>query len=113
MKPGRLLLACQGQLRLASSGHVIGIDMDAVLNIGAARGFDLAVLRNCYRPRRLVWSRRCLAIEFGRWALIRPPHMSADCSLPAISEHMPHPESDPEPSSSRSNQEAWPNRPAR
>ena len=26
-----VLLACQGQLRLAPSGHVIGIDMDAAL----------------------------------------------------------------------------------
>ena len=39
-----VLLACQGQLRLAPSGHVIGIDMDAALKIGAARGADLAVL---------------------------------------------------------------------
>jgi hypothetical protein len=39
-----VLLACQGQLRLAPSGHVIGIDMDAALRIGAARGSDLAVL---------------------------------------------------------------------
>ena len=39
-----VLIACQGQLRLAPSGHVIGIDMDAALNIGAARGSDLAVL---------------------------------------------------------------------
>jgi hypothetical protein len=39
-----VLLACQGQLRLAPSGHVIGIDMDAALMIGIARGFDLAVL---------------------------------------------------------------------
>jgi hypothetical protein len=38
------LLACQGQMRLAPSGHVIGIDMDAVLKIGAARGVDLAAL---------------------------------------------------------------------
>jgi hypothetical protein len=37
-------LACQGQLRLAPSGHVIGIDMDAALGIAAARGLDLAVL---------------------------------------------------------------------
>jgi hypothetical protein len=29
-----VLLACQGQLRLAPSGHVIGIDMDAALRIG-------------------------------------------------------------------------------
>ena len=39
-----VLLACQGQLRLAPSGHVIGIDMNAALRIGAARGCDLAVL---------------------------------------------------------------------
>jgi hypothetical protein len=37
-----VLLACQGQLRLAPSGHVVGIDIDTVLTIGAAR--DLAVL---------------------------------------------------------------------
>jgi hypothetical protein len=40
----KVLLACQGQLRLAPSGHVIGIDMNAALGIGAARGHDLAVL---------------------------------------------------------------------
>ena len=39
-----VLLACQGQIRPAPSGHIIGIDMDAALRIGAARGSDLAVL---------------------------------------------------------------------
>ena len=39
-----VLLACQGQLRLAPSGHVIGIDMSAALRLGAARGCNLAVL---------------------------------------------------------------------
>jgi hypothetical protein len=39
-----VLLACQGQLRLAPSGQMIGIDMNAALKIGAARGSDLAVL---------------------------------------------------------------------
>jgi hypothetical protein len=39
-----VLLDCQGQIRLTPSGHVIGIDMDAALKIGAARGTDLAVL---------------------------------------------------------------------
>ena len=39
-----VLLACQGQLRLAPSGHVVGIDMDAALRVGAARGYDLAAL---------------------------------------------------------------------
>jgi hypothetical protein len=39
-----VLLACQGQLRLAPSGHVVGLDMDAGLRIGATRGHDLGVL---------------------------------------------------------------------
>jgi hypothetical protein len=39
-----VLLACQGQLRLAPSGHVVGIDMNAALKLGAARGSNLAVL---------------------------------------------------------------------
>ena len=34
-----VLLACQGQLRLAPSGHVIGIDMDARSGSRAARGY--------------------------------------------------------------------------
>jgi hypothetical protein len=39
-----VLLACQRQLRLAPSGHVVGIDMDAALGVVAARGYDLAVV---------------------------------------------------------------------
>ena len=39
-----VLLACQGQLRLAPSGHVIGIDMQAALQLASAREYDLAVL---------------------------------------------------------------------
>ena len=39
-----MLLACQGQLRLAPSGYVIGIDMHSALKVAAARGCDLAVL---------------------------------------------------------------------
>jgi hypothetical protein len=39
-----VLLACQGQLRLAPGGHIVGLDMDAALKIGAARGCDLEVL---------------------------------------------------------------------
>jgi hypothetical protein len=38
-----VLLACQGQLRLATSGHVVGIEMAAALEIAAARRCDLAV----------------------------------------------------------------------
>jgi hypothetical protein len=39
-----VLLACQGQLRLAPSGHVIGIDIEAAFQLAAARDYDLAVL---------------------------------------------------------------------
>ena len=39
-----VLHACQGQVRLAPSGNVIGIDMDAALWMASARGHDLAVL---------------------------------------------------------------------
>jgi hypothetical protein len=39
-----IMLACQGQLRLAPSGRVVGIDMSAALKIGVARGHDLTVL---------------------------------------------------------------------
>jgi hypothetical protein len=39
-----VLLACQGQLRLAPSGHAVGIDMDAAVTLAAARRYDLAVL---------------------------------------------------------------------
>jgi hypothetical protein len=39
-----VLLACQGQLRLAPSGHVIGIDMDVALSLASAGGYDLLVL---------------------------------------------------------------------
>ena len=39
-----VLLACQGQVRLAPSGHVIGINIQAALQLAAARGYGLAVL---------------------------------------------------------------------
>ena len=39
-----VLLACQGQLLLAPSGHVIGIHMNAALSLATARGYDLAAL---------------------------------------------------------------------
>ena len=39
-----VLLACQGQLRLAPSGYVVGINMHAALRLAAARGCDLAAL---------------------------------------------------------------------
>jgi hypothetical protein len=39
-----VLLACQGQLRLAPSGHVVGIDLGTALRLGVARGCDHAAL---------------------------------------------------------------------
>jgi hypothetical protein len=39
-----VVLACQGQLQFAPSGHVTGIDVDAALRLAGARGYDLAVL---------------------------------------------------------------------
>jgi len=37
-------MACLGQLRLAPSGHVIGIDMSAVMKVAEVRGCDLNVV---------------------------------------------------------------------
>jgi hypothetical protein len=39
-----VLLACQGQLRLAPSGHVIGTDLHTALELAAARGCNLGAL---------------------------------------------------------------------
>tara|TARA_B100000674_G_scaffold179443_1_gene145367 strand:+ start:1994 stop:2176 length:183 start_codon:yes stop_codon:yes gene_type:complete len=39
-----VLQACLGQLRLAASGHVLGIDLGVALNIAEARGHDLAIV---------------------------------------------------------------------
>jgi hypothetical protein len=38
-----VLIACQGQLRLAPSGRVVGTDIGAALWMAAARSYDLAV----------------------------------------------------------------------
>jgi hypothetical protein len=53
-----VLLACQGQLRVAPSGQVIGIDIDAAL--GAARGHDLAVLSELLPAAEAGLVRRCV-----------------------------------------------------
>jgi hypothetical protein len=39
-----VLLACQGQVRLAPSGHIAGIEMHAALSVASAREQDLTVL---------------------------------------------------------------------
>jgi hypothetical protein len=74
-----VLLACQGQLRFAPSGHVIGIDMDATLTLAKARGYDLGVLSELLPVPGLVWSRRCVTIEFGMMGLDQAP----ECPLTA------------------------------
>ena len=60
-----VLLACQGQVRLAPSGHVIGIAMDAALRIAAARGRDLAVLSELLPPAEAGLI-EALSIDRGR-----------------------------------------------
>jgi hypothetical protein len=39
-----VLLDCQGQVRLAPTGQVVGIDMAAALEVAAARGHNVAML---------------------------------------------------------------------
>ncbi len=37
-------MACLGQLRLAPSGHVLGIDMTAAIKTAEVRGFEAGVV---------------------------------------------------------------------
>ena len=39
-----VLMACLGQLRMAPSGHVLGIDITTALRIAEARRYDVAVV---------------------------------------------------------------------
>ena len=39
-----VIMACLGQLRLAPSGHVIGIDLGVAMTIAEARGCDPGVV---------------------------------------------------------------------
>jgi hypothetical protein len=60
-----VLLACQGQLRLAPSGHVIGINVGAALRVGAARGYDLGVLSE-FLPAAETGLVEALSVDRGR-----------------------------------------------
>jgi len=65
-----VLLASQGQLRLAPSGHVVGIDMDAALRIGAVRRSDLAILSELLPAAEAGFVEAlCVALEFGTTGL--------------------------------------------
>ena len=37
-------MACQGQLRVAPSGHVLAIDLGVALGVATARGYDVAAV---------------------------------------------------------------------
>ena len=37
-------MACQGQFRVAPSGHVLGLEMGVALKMAEARGYDLVVV---------------------------------------------------------------------
>jgi hypothetical protein len=52
-----VLLACQGQLRLAPNGHAIGIDMGAALRLAPLAAITSQRCRSCCRPPKPAWSR--------------------------------------------------------
>jgi hypothetical protein len=60
-----VLLACQGQVRLAPGCHVIGIEMSTALGFGAARWIDLAVLSELLPVEKQAWSRRWESIRLS------------------------------------------------
>ena len=68
-----VLLACQGQLRLAPSGYVIGIDMGAALSVANARNRDLTVLSELLSAAEAGLI-EAFCIEKGRpsWASTEP-----------------------------------------
>jgi hypothetical protein len=47
-------MASMGQLRLAPSGHVLGIDMAAALTIAAARGYDVGTVSELLQEAEAV-----------------------------------------------------------
>jgi hypothetical protein len=84
-----VLLACQGQLRLAPSGHVIGIDMDVALRLGAARAYDVAVLSELL-PAAEAGLVQALSSDRGMTNLDRAPAMSGERPPATISGHTRH-----------------------
>ena len=72
-----MLLACQGQLRLAPSGHVIGIDMSTALRLAAARGYDLAVLSELLPAAEAGLVEACYGQEVGVMDFDQRNHVSS------------------------------------
>jgi hypothetical protein len=60
-----VLLACQGQLRFAPRGHLVGIDIGTALRLGVARGCDLEVLCELLPVAEAGVVEALCAIEFG------------------------------------------------
>jgi hypothetical protein len=60
-----VLVACQGQLRVAPSGHVVGIAIDVALSLASVRGCDLAVLSELL-PAAEVGLVEALSMDRGR-----------------------------------------------
>ena len=87
-----MLLACQGQLRLAPSGHVIGIDMDAALTLAAAREYDLAVLSELLPPAQAGFVEALGALKLGRRhqrPVVIPPRSPRCAAHPSDSDLLP------------------------
>jgi hypothetical protein len=76
-----VLVACQGQLRLAPSGHVIGIDISTALRLGAARGSDLVTLSE------LLPAAEAGLVEFGMTGLDRAQQCPLIACLPPFDAH--------------------------
>jgi hypothetical protein len=71
-------------LRLAPSGHVIGIDMDAALGIASARGCDFTVLSELLPAAEAGLVERCITIEFGMTGLDRAQQCPLTARLPPL-----------------------------
>jgi hypothetical protein len=97
-----VLLACQGQLWLVPSGHVIGFDMDTARSGSRGPGAMISLCsRNCCRRPRPVSSRGCVPakvsfkidheevmaqlqrIEVGRQHVLIAAYLEAGCSRAA------------------------------
>jgi hypothetical protein len=60
-----VLVACQSQLRLAPSGYMMGIDLNAALRLATALGYDVAVLSELL-PAAEAGLVEALSIDRGR-----------------------------------------------
>ena len=79
-----MLLACQGQLRLGPSGHLVGIDMSAALKIAASRGCNLTVLSELLPAAEAGIVEPCVPPGVARYRKLRSdPSVSSWSGAPA------------------------------